>query len=74
LNLNKFCTGKQKDKINTKVDVVQMNNGIFENVRDKRFSKYELTFKMKEDWNIHTNFFISLGFQLHENVWKMTVE
>ena len=62
------------EKINEKIKVTKFDNGIFEGVRNKKYAKYEMSFQMKPEWKININFFISLGFKLYENTWKLTVE
>ena len=62
------------EKVNAKVSTVESENGIFEDVRDKSFKKYNLSFKMKPEWNMHNDFFIDLGFTLNANTWTKTVE
>jgi len=65
---------KLSEKITTKVNIKESNGGIFEGVRNNQFKKYILTFTHKDDWNIFTDFFISLGFVLKSTTWELTVE
>lgn len=62
------------EKINVKIAIKTTDNGIFENVRDKKFKKYELKFTMKPEWNLYTNLFVKIGFKLTNNIWTMIVE
>jgi superfamily II DNA or RNA helicase len=63
-----------EEKINVKVQIKDGINGIFENIRDSKFKKYDLTFKGKPEWDMYNDLFIKLGFKLSNNVWTMTVE
>ena len=67
-------TDQLTEKINAKVSVKDMDNGIFEGKRDNKFKKYEMKFTMKPEWDMHKDSFIKLGFVLKGNVWTMMVE
>jgi len=56
------------------IDIKEKKGGIFEDVRDDRFLKYELTIKSKPEWNIHKDTFVRLGFILDGLSWKKTIE
>jgi hypothetical protein len=56
------------------MDIKEKKGGIFEDVRDDRFIKYELTIKSKPEWDIHKDTFVRLGFVLDGTTWKKTIE
>lgn len=56
------------------LDTKQKKGGIFENVRDDRFVKYDIGIKSKPEWDIHKDTFVRLGFILDGNTWKKTIE
>ena len=62
------------EKINAKVNIHKDKNGIFEGVRDEKFTKYILSFKMKPEWNMHNDFIIDLNFVLDGNTWSLHIE
>ena len=62
------------EKINVKLSIKESNNGIFEDVRDERFNKYDLKFNNKAEWDMYNDLFIKLGFKLNGSTWTMTVE
>jgi superfamily II DNA or RNA helicase len=65
-----------QEKIPTAITVekIEKKNGIFEDVRDDKFIKYELKIKFKPEWEIYKDIFIKLGFILENNIWTKTVE
>jgi hypothetical protein len=56
------------------MEIKQKKGGIFEDVRDDRFVKYDLTIKSKPEWDIHKDTFVRLGFILDGQTWKKTIE
>jgi superfamily II DNA or RNA helicase len=56
------------------VEKVEKKNGIFEDVRDEKFIKYELKIKFKPEWEIYKEIFVKLDFILENNIWTKTVE
>jgi len=56
------------------IDKKQKTNGIFEDVRDEKFIKYEIKIKFKPEWEMYLDTFIKLGFILEDNILKKTVE
>lgn len=65
---------KIDEKIKVKINVVTLNNGLFENVRDEKFKRYELTFKTKAEWDMYINLFTELGFKLQNGNWSTIIE
>jgi len=56
------------------IDIKEKTNGIFENVRDNKFIKYEIKIKTKPEWEMYKDTFIKLGFILENDIWSKTVE
>jgi hypothetical protein len=56
------------------IQINELNNGIFEKVRDTSLRRYKLEFKNKTEWNIYSSNFINAGFILDKNVWTQIVE
>lgn len=63
-------------KIPTKIDIdiKELPNGIFEDVRNTKFIKYELKFKHKSELEIHSDIITNVGFNLIENFWVLVIE
>ena len=77
LNLEDRVNGiieKLDEKINTNVEIKKSDFGLFEDVRDKRFIKYELSFNTKPEWDMFIDLFSSLGFVLTGKTWSQIVE
>jgi hypothetical protein len=56
------------------IQINELNNGIFEKVRDTSLRRYKLEFKNKPEWNIYSSNFINAGFILDKNAWTQIVE
>ncbi len=56
------------------MDIKQKKGGIFEDVRDDKFVKYELAIKSKPEWDIHKDTFVKLGFVFNNSTWTKTIE
>jgi hypothetical protein len=65
---------QEKIPTNITIDIKEKKNGIFENVRDDKFIKYEIKIKSKPEWDMYKETFIKLGFILEDNIWSKTIE
>ena len=57
-----------------KMNVKKESDGIFEKVRNKKFTRYVLTFKNVDSMLIHNKNISSLGFYLKNNTWTQVIE
>ena len=71
-----YIKNKIQEKIPTeiKIDIKEFNNGIFENVRDNKFTKYQLKIQNKAEWSIYSDLFLKLGFNLEKDIWIKIIE
>jgi len=60
--------------LDTHFKIQQKNNGIFENIRNNTFVKYEIKIDNKAEWDMYKDTFIKLGFILENNIWSKTIE
>jgi len=67
-------TIEQKIPIFINISVKELQNGIFENVRDKKLPKYELKFTNKKEYDIYKQDIIGIGFILENNEWSILIE
>jgi hypothetical protein len=65
---------QEKIPTNINIDIKEKTNGIFENIRDNKFIKYEIKIKSKPEWEMYKDTFIKLGFILENDIWSKTVE
>jgi superfamily II DNA or RNA helicase len=56
------------------IQITELKNGIFENVRDQTLSRYKLEFLNNKDWDIYNNIFIESGFILDNKLWILIIE
>lgn len=57
-----------------KMDVKELPNGIFEDMRDNKFVRYMMKLENRDEWEIYTDFFIKHGFVLENGVWTRIIE
>jgi hypothetical protein len=71
-----YIKNKIQEKIPTeiKIDIKEFDNGIFENIRDKKFTKYQLKIQNKTEWSIYSDLFLKLGFNLEKDIWIKIIE
>jgi len=71
-----YITNIIQSKIPTeiKMDIKELPNGIFEDVRDNKFMRYVMKLKNKAEWEIYTEFFIKNGFILENDTWIKIIE
>ena len=71
-----YTKNKIQEKIPTeiKIDIKEFKNGIFENVRNDKFTKYQLKIQNKPEWSIYSDLFIKLNFKLDKDFWIKIIE